>query len=183
MMLGATLGLVGLLGAGWTAMAAEVRLLNVSYDPTRELYTQYIQLFSANYKKDTRDTVAIERSYGGLSKQARSVIDRLNADVVTLALGWDITAIERAGLINPGWEKKLPCNASPYTSTMAAAGGVLLRPGQGRHRSIMPAKREFVIHLHIDVATAVRAVTMKPQSGGARLSLDIGPPPRTSQTR
>jgi sulfate transport system substrate-binding protein len=117
--LGATLGLVSLLGAGSIAAAADVRLLNVSYDPTRELYTQYNELFAAKYKKDTGNILTVEQSHGGSGKQARSVIDGLNADVVTLALGWDITAIERAGLINPGWEKKLPNNASPYTSTIA----------------------------------------------------------------
>ena len=78
--------------------AAEIRLLNVSYDPTRELYTQYNELFAKAYKAKTGNNVTIEQSHGGSGKQARSVIDGLNADVVTLALGWDITAIERAGL-------------------------------------------------------------------------------------
>ena len=101
------------------APAAETRLLNVSYDPTRELYTLYNDLFAKAWKARTGDDVRIEQSHGGSGKQARSVIDGLNADVVTLALGWDINAIQRAGLIDPGWEKKLPYNSSPYTSTIA----------------------------------------------------------------
>jgi sulfate transport system substrate-binding protein len=125
----AGLGLAALIGAGSTAEAANIRLLNVSYDPTRELYTQYNEWFAAQYKKQTKDNVSIEQSHGGSGKQARSVIDGLNADVVTLALGWDIIAIERAGLINPGWEKKFPYNSSPYTSTI----GFLVRKGNPKN--------------------------------------------------
>jgi ABC-type sulfate transport system substrate-binding protein len=104
------------IGAVW---AEEVTLLNVSYDPTRELYTEINQLFAQRYKEQTGIGVNIEQSHGGSSKQARSVIDGLKADVVTLGLGWDIIAIEQAGLIKPGWEKRLPYNAAPYTSTVA----------------------------------------------------------------
>ncbi|MBB4200359.1 hypothetical protein CCR94_15170 [Rhodoblastus sphagnicola] len=113
---GVALGLIALAGA---AAAAEVRLLNVSYDPTRELYAVIGQNFAAKWKAQTGDKVTVELSNGGSGKQARSVIDGLNADVVTLALGWDVTAIEKAGLINSGWQNKFPNHASPYTSTIA----------------------------------------------------------------
>jgi sulfate/thiosulfate transport system substrate-binding protein len=99
--------------------AAEVKIVNVSYDPTRELYTEINELFAERYKAKTGIDVSFEQSHGGSSKQARSVIDGLKADVVTLGLGWDVTAIERAGLIRPGWQEKRPYNASPYTSTVA----------------------------------------------------------------
>src|SRR4051812_42674041 len=98
--------------------AQDVKLLNVSYDPTRELYEEINRQFAEDYKAKAGKAVAIEQSHGGSSKQARSVIDGLKADVVTLALGWDTIAVERAGLIAPGWQKRLPENASPYTSTI-----------------------------------------------------------------
>ena len=101
------------------ARAESVTLLNVSYDPTRELYTEINDGFAKAYKAQTGTDVKFEQSHGGSSKQARSVIDGLKADVVTLALAWDIIAIERAGLVKPGWQTKLPDNASPYTSTVA----------------------------------------------------------------
>jgi sulfate transport system substrate-binding protein len=96
----------------------QVKLLNVSYDPTRELYEELNRLFAEKYKAQTGRDVVIEQSHAGSSKQARSVIDGLKADVVTLALGWDVTAIERTGLIKSGWQQRLPYNASPYTSTV-----------------------------------------------------------------
>ncbi|HMF07147.1 MAG TPA: substrate-binding domain-containing protein, partial [Methylocella sp.] len=82
----------------------EIKILNVSYDPTRELYAEINALFAERYKSRSGLDVSFEQSHGGSSKQARSVIDGLPADVVTLALAWDITAIERAGLIKPGWQ-------------------------------------------------------------------------------
>src|SRR3954454_14832603 len=82
--------------------AQDVKLLNVSYDPTRELYEEINKLFAVRYKAETGKTVAIEQSHGGSGKQARSVIDGLKADVVTLGLGYDVIAIEKAGLIAPG---------------------------------------------------------------------------------
>src|SRR6202045_1984566 len=100
------------------AMSKEVKFLNVSYDPTRELYSDINGLFAERYKAWTGVSVTFEQSHGGSSKQARSVIDGLKADVVTLALAWDIIAIERAGLIKPGWQEKLPYNSCPYTSTV-----------------------------------------------------------------
>jgi sulfate/thiosulfate transport system substrate-binding protein len=98
---------------------AEVRLLNVSYDPTRELYSDINELFAERYKSRTGVNVIVDMSHGGSSKQALSVINGLKADVVTLALASDIMAIERAGLIKPGWQENLPYNSAPYTSTLA----------------------------------------------------------------
>jgi sulfate/thiosulfate transport system substrate-binding protein len=97
---------------------AQIKLLNVSYDPTRELYDDLNLAFADQYKSDTGKTITIEQSHGGSGKQAHAVIDGLQADVVTLGLGWDVSAIERAGLIKPGWQSRLPDNASPYTSTI-----------------------------------------------------------------
>jgi sulfate/thiosulfate transport system substrate-binding protein len=108
-----------LAAASLPAMSKETKLLNVSYDPTRELYTEINDLFAERYNSRTGASVIFEQSHGGSSKQARSVIDGLKADVVTLALAWDIIAIERAGLIKPGWQEKLAYNSCPYTSTVA----------------------------------------------------------------
>lgn len=100
------------------AVAKDVTLLNVSYDPTRELYVEVNKSFAAYWKAKTGDTVSVKQSHGGSGKQARSVIDGLDADVVTLALAYDIDEIaERAKLLAPGWQKKLGHNSSPYTST------------------------------------------------------------------
>jgi sulfate/thiosulfate transport system substrate-binding protein len=98
--------------------AEDVKLINVSYDPTRELYEEVNRLFAEKYKAEHNQAVSIEQSHGGSSKQARAVIDGLRADVVTLALGHDIAAIEKGGLIEKGWEKEFPNNSSPYTSTI-----------------------------------------------------------------
>jgi sulfate/thiosulfate-binding protein len=106
------------LGAAGAARA-DVTLLNVSYDPTRELYQAYNQAFARYWKGKTGETVTIKQSHGGSGKQARSVIDGLEADVVTLALAYDIDAIhEKAGLLPKDWQKRLPENSSPYTSTI-----------------------------------------------------------------
>ncbi len=95
-----------------------VTLLNVSYDPTRELYQELNAAFAKAWKAKSGQTVTINQSHGGSGKQARAVIDGLEADVVTLALGYDIDAIQKAGLIAPNWQKRLPNNSSPYTSTI-----------------------------------------------------------------
>ena len=100
------------------AVAADVTLLNVSYDPTRELYVDFNKAFAAAYEKETGKSVEIKQSHGGSGAQARAVIDGLRADVVTLALAYDIDAIATKGLIAPDWQKRLPFNASPYTSTI-----------------------------------------------------------------
>jgi sulfate transport system substrate-binding protein len=107
----------GLLWAS-SAFAADYTLLNVSYDPTRELYVDFNKAFAAAYQKDTGKSVEIKQSHGGSGSQARSVIDGLQADVVTLALAYDVDAVAGKGLIAPDWQKRLPLNASPYTSTI-----------------------------------------------------------------
>jgi sulfate/thiosulfate-binding protein len=93
-------------------------ILNVSYDPTRELYQEVNAAFAAQWKAKTGKAVTIQQSHGGSGKQARAVIDGLEADVVTLALAYDVDAIAQAGLLAPGWQKRLPQNSCPYTSTM-----------------------------------------------------------------
>jgi sulfate/thiosulfate transport system substrate-binding protein len=97
---------------------AQVTLLNVSYDPTRELYQQYNPAFAKHWQSVSAQKVAVKQSHGGSGKQARTVIDGLEADVVTLALAFDVEAIAQKGLIAPGWEKRLPHNSAPYTSTI-----------------------------------------------------------------
>ncbi|WP_019533755.1 sulfate ABC transporter substrate-binding protein [Paenibacillus ginsengihumi] len=104
-------------GGGQT-QAKPVELLNVSYDPTRELYQEFNQAFAAHWKEKTGQTVAFKQSHGGSGKQGRSVIDGLEADVVTLALAYDIDAIQEAGLLQEGWQSRLEHNSSPYTSTI-----------------------------------------------------------------
>src|SRR5713226_4663621 len=101
-----------------SAFAADVTLLNVSYDPTRELYVDFNKAFAAAYQKETGKSVEIKQSHGGSGSQARAVIDGLQADVVTLALAYDVDAVAAKGLIPADWQKRLPLNASPYTSTI-----------------------------------------------------------------
>ena len=101
-----------------SAVLADTTLLNVSYDPTRELYKAVNEAFIKDWKAKTGETIRIEQSHGGSGKQARAVIDGLQADVVTLALQGDIDQIAKAGLINADWQKRLGNNASPYTSTI-----------------------------------------------------------------
>jgi sulfate/thiosulfate transport system substrate-binding protein len=96
----------------------KVELLNVSYDPTRELYNDFNAAFARRWKAKTGQTLTVQQSHGGSGKQARSVIDGLEADVVTLALSWDIDAIAGAGLMPKNWQARLPNNSAPYTSTI-----------------------------------------------------------------
>ncbi|MDP3074261.1 sulfate ABC transporter substrate-binding protein [Bradyrhizobium sp.] len=111
----AAFGIAGIV----TVRAADQTLLNVSYDPTRELYSQFNDAFARHWKDTTGNTLTIEQSHGGSGKQAQSVIDGLGADVVTLALEGDIDAIaERSGLLNADWRAELPNNSTPYTSTI-----------------------------------------------------------------
>ena len=98
--------------------AAPVELLNVSYDPTRELYEEFNAAFAKYWREKTGQTVTVQQSHGGSGAQARAVIDGLEADVVTLALAYDIDAIQQGGLMNAGWQKRLPQNSAPYTSTI-----------------------------------------------------------------
>jgi len=100
------------------AGAAKLQLLNVSYDPTRELYQAINPAFAAEWKAKTGQDVEFQQSHGGSGKQARAVIDGLEADVVTLALAYDVDAIAQAGLLPKNWQTLLPDNSSPYTSTI-----------------------------------------------------------------
>ena len=111
-------GLVLSAAFGASAHAADITLLNVSYDPTRELHAALSKAFSIQYKTPDGKSVEIKSSHGGSGKQARSVIDGLAADVVTLALAYDIDAIADRGLLSADWQKKLPENSAPYTSTI-----------------------------------------------------------------
>jgi len=137
------------------AYAADVNLLNVSYDPTRELYHDVDAAFARHWKAKTGDNVTVKQSHGGSGKQARSVIDGLQADVVTLALAYDIDAIRDKGLINPGWEQRLQYRSAPYTSTIV----FLVRKGN-------PKKIKDWNDL---VKPGVSVITPNPKtSGGAR---------------
>lgn len=101
------------------AHAKDIKLLNVSYDPTREFYQDFNAAFAKHWKEKTGDTVEVQQSHGGSGKQARAVIDGLEAHVVTLALAYDIDAIAaRAKLLPADWQKRLPHNSAPYTSTI-----------------------------------------------------------------
>jgi sulfate transport system substrate-binding protein len=145
-----------LLLAASAARAATITLLNVSYDPTRELYEEYNKVFAAYWKSKTGDDVKVNQSHGGSAKQARSVIDGLDADVVTLALAYDIDALaSRGGLIPTNWQTRLPDNSTPYTSTIV----FLVRKGNPKG-----------IHDWGDlVRPDVSVVTPSPKtSGGAR---------------
>jgi len=141
---------------GWGASAADVQLLNVSYDPTRELYQDINAAFSKQWEAKNKQKLTIRQSHAGSGKQARAVIDGLDADVVTLALAYDIDEIAARGkLLPPTWQKRLPHNSSPYTSTIV----FLVRKGN-------PKK----IRDWDDVVKAgVSVITPNPKtSGGAR---------------
>ncbi|MCD1126614.1 sulfate ABC transporter substrate-binding protein [Jinshanibacter sp. LJY008] len=135
--------------------AKDIHLLNVSYDPTRELYQQYNQAFSAYWKDKTGDTVTIKQSHGGSGKQASSVINGISADVVTLALAYDVDAIAEHGKLNKNWLTHLPDNSAPYTSTIV----FLVRKGNPKQ-----------IHDWNDlIKPGLNVVTPNPKtSGGAR---------------
>ncbi|HWG70376.1 MAG TPA: sulfate ABC transporter substrate-binding protein [Steroidobacteraceae bacterium] len=141
---------------GSAAHAADFKLLNVSYDPTRELYEDYNQAFAAYWKAKTGDTVTVNQSHGGSGKQARSVIDGLEADVVTLALAYDIDALATRGRLIPAdWQRRLPDNSAPYTSTIV----FLVRKGN-------PKK---ILDWGDLVRPGVSVITPNPKtSGGAR---------------
>jgi sulfate transport system substrate-binding protein len=148
--------LAGLIpGVPLSAAEKPVKLLNVSYDPTRELYQAVNAAFAAEWKSKTGQEVILEQSHGGSGKQARAVIDGLEADVVTLALAADIDAIARAGLLPANWQTRLPERSTPYTSTIV----FLVRQGNPKG-----------IHTWEDLARpGVSVVTPNPRtSGGAR---------------
>ncbi len=118
------------MGLSLTAAAhADTTLLNVSYDPTREFYVAYNALFADYWKKQGGDKVIVEQSHGGSGKQARAVIDGLEADVVTLAVAQDIDAIAKSGLTGKDWAERLPNHSSPYTSTIV----LLVRKGNPKN--------------------------------------------------
>ena len=100
------------------SFAQPAQFLNVSYDPTRELYGAYNQAFARHWKAKTGQEVQFKQSHGGSGKQARSIIDGIDADVATLALGGDVDALAQHGLLAPAWQKRLPHNSAPYTSTI-----------------------------------------------------------------
>jgi sulfate/thiosulfate-binding protein len=105
--------------AGFNALGAPTKLLNVSYDPTREFYVEFNAAFARHWKQKTGETIDVQQSHGGSGKQARAVLDGLPADVVTLALAYDIDALaERGKLLPADWQKRLPHNSAPYTSTI-----------------------------------------------------------------
>jgi len=106
------------LAAAFATSASAQELLNVSYDPTRELYQEFNAAFVKQYKAKAGKDVTVQQSHGGAAKQARAVIDGLEADVLTLALAYDIDAVAGAGLLPADWQKRLPSNSSPYTSTI-----------------------------------------------------------------
>src|SRR5579875_830192 len=114
---------------GHKASAGKAELLNVSYDPTRELYKAINPAFAAHWQQDHGQNVTFRMSHGGSGKQSRAVVDGLPADVVTLALGYDVDAIAKAGLIPADWQKRLPDNSAPYTSTIV----FLVRAGNPKH--------------------------------------------------
>ncbi|MBS0971139.1 sulfate ABC transporter substrate-binding protein [Chimaeribacter arupi] len=147
-------GLALMLAATGT-LAKDIQLLNVSYDPTRELYQEYNQAFTKYWQAKTGDHVTIRQSHGGSGKQATSVINGIDADVVTLALAYDVDAIAERGRIDKAWIKRLPDNSAPYTSTIV----FLVRKGNPKQ-----------IHDWPDlVKPGVSVITPNPKtSGGAR---------------
>lgn len=133
----------------------DIKLLNVSYDPTRELYEEYNKAFAAYWEKEKGQKVTIDQSHGGSGKQARAVIDGLEADVVTLALGYDIDAVQKGGLIDEGWQSEYELNSSPYTSTIV----FLVRKGNPKG----------IKDWNDLIKDGVEVITPNPQtSGGAR---------------
>ena len=138
------------------AAAAEIKLLNVSYDPTRELYQDINAAFAAEWKAKTGDSVTINQSHGGSGAQSRAVIDGLDADVVTLGLAYDIDAIaDKAQLLPENWQTRLPENSTPYTSTIV----FLVRKGNPKHIRDWPDL----------IRLGVQVITPNPKtSGGAR---------------
>lgn len=156
-----TLGALGAVGtaaqkAPAPAATAEVRLLNVSYDPTRELYQEVNAKFAESWLAKTGETLTIEQSHGGSGKQARSVIDGLEADVVTLALAADVDALADVGRLLPAdWQARLPDNSAPYTSTIV----FLVRAGNPK----------LILDWNDLVREGVEVITPNPKtSGGAR---------------
>ncbi len=151
--LSAALLVCGFIAAASGSASAETTLLNVSYDPTRELYQDFNAVFAAEWQAKTGEKLAVNQSHGGSGKQARSVIDGLEADVVTLALAYDVDALAVAGLLPANWQGRLPNNSAPYTSTMV----FLVRKGNPKNiRDWDDLTRE-----------GVEVVTPNPKTSGA----------------
>jgi sulfate transport system substrate-binding protein len=150
-----TLGILFVFLAFNLSLAAQTTLLNVSYDPTREFYEEYNKLFAQHWKATTGQEITLNQSHGGSGKQARAVIDGLEADVVTLALAYDIDAIADNGLLDKSWQTRLPNNSTPFTSTIV----FLVRAGNSKG-----------IHDWDDlIKPGVKVITPNPKtSGGAR---------------
>jgi sulfate transport system substrate-binding protein len=153
----AAAGVAALAAPSLTRAAAPVTLLNVSYDPTREFYKNFNTMFAADWQRTGGGPVTVRQSHDGSGKQARAVVDGLEADVVTLALAYDIDAIAQRGLIDPRWQSRLPFNSAPYTSTIV----FLVRKGNPKG-----------LHDWLDlVRPGVQVITPNPKtSGGARWS-------------
>ena len=150
----ALLAIASISGCGNLA-PKQMKLLNVSYDPTRELYTQLNHDFMRNWKQETGEDILINQSHGGSGKQGRSVIEGLNADIVTLGLAYDIDAISDAELINPGWQDEFSYNSCPYTSTIV----FLVRAGNPKN----------ILDWDDLIQEDVSVITPNPKSsGGAR---------------
>lgn len=147
---------VGLVASSAALAQTEVKLLNVSYDPTRELYVEFNKAFSEHWLKAEKQKLTVSQSHGGSGKQARSVIDGLAADVVTLALAYDIDALHDEGkLIPKDWQTRLPNNSSPYTSTIV----FLVRKGNPKN----------IKDWNDLVKPGIQVITPNPKtSGGAR---------------
>lgn len=143
--------LLGLLGLNSATYAAR-EFLNVSYDPTREFYQEYNKNFGQYWKSKTGQDIDFKQSHGGSGKQARSVIDGLQADVVTLALANDIDEIVKAGLIQKDWQKEFPNNSAPYTSTVV----FLVRKGNPKN----------IKDWNDLIKPGVEIVTPNPKTGG-----------------
>ncbi len=144
-----------LIGVSAQGFAAELKLKNVSYDPTRELYSDYNTAFNQYWQNKTGDTVVFEQSHAGSGKQARALLDGLDGDVATLALGYDIDALAKEGLLAANWQQAFPDNASPYTSTIV----FLVRKGNPKQIKDWPDL----------IKSDVEVVTPNPKtSGGAR---------------
>lgn len=149
------LGLAAALVVSSVSVYADVSITNVSYDPTRELYEAYNKLFAEHWKEETGEEVEIIQSHGGSGKQALEVANGLEADVVTLALEYDVKAIEDAGLIEPGWVQEFDKDSSPYTSTIV----FLVRKGNPKN----------ILDWEDLVKEDVGVITPNPKtSGGAR---------------
>jgi sulfate transport system substrate-binding protein len=137
------------------AAHADTTLLNVSYDPTRELYQSYDTAFASYWKKTSGQDVTVRQSHGGSAKQARAILDGIGADVATLALGYDIDTLADNGLLPKNWQTRLPDNSSPYTSTIV----FLVRKGNPKH----------IRDWNDLIRPGIQVITPNPKtSGGAR---------------